>query len=241
MKLPPSKAAFGVIEMLVVIGVVAALAVLLLPGFSGMRERGQNVDCVANLRQISVAVLLYANDHQGMYPPNRTNRLFWDDKNTAGVHWQPQLTPYLPGFTYLDKPVNPKRTYREAAPFWCPADLKRKEVHPWQSYGVNAQRGGGPADPAKFKPENLKIAAEPNPAQCLYLAEATRGDLSTSNVGPKTWPFGKNALGVIPDGDTEVKIDFRHGGKANVLFVDGHVQAFTPEQLHAQVPNKIVH
>lgn len=240
MRLHPSRAAFGVVEMLVVFAVVAVLAVLLLPALSGVRERGVNADCVSNLRQISVAVLLYANDHQGQYPPNRTNRLFWDDKYTAGVHWQDQLEPYLPGYTYKEKSVS-TRSYRDAAPFWCPADLKRKEVHPWQSYGVNRERGGGPDDPAAFKPENLRIAAEPNPAQCLYLAEATRGDLSTSNISAKAWPFGKNSLEVIPDGATQVRIDFRHSGRANVLFVDGHVTAFTPEQLHGLTPNRIAH
>lgn len=241
MKLTPSRTAFGLIEMLVVIALLGVLLALMLPTFSGVRERSRTADCVANLRQISVAVYLYAGDHQGMYPPNRTNRLFYDDKNTAGVHWQDQLASHLPSFTY--KNLSPtSRTFRDAAPFWCPADLKRKEVHPWQSYGVNVLRGGGGAsDSVELKPVNLRMAAEPNPSQCLYLADATRPDLSTSNIGTKTWPFGKNTLEVVPDGPTNVSIDFRHGGKANVLFVDGHVQAFTPAQLHKQQPDRIVH
>ncbi len=241
MKLAPSRAAFGLIEMLVVIALLAVLLALMMPTFSGVRERGRSADCMANLRQISVAVHLYASDHQGMYPPNRTNRLFFDDKNTAGVHWQDQLASYLPGFTYK-KMSTTTRSFRDASPFWCPADLKRKEIHPWQSYGVNVMRGGaGAADTAVLTPINLKVAAEPNPSQCLYLADATRPDLSTSNIGIKTWPFGKNTIEVVPGGSTNVSIDFRHGGKANVLFIDGHLQAFTPAELLGQHPDRIVH
>lgn len=70
MKPSPSRAAFGVVELLIV-AVGAVLALLLLPAISGMRERSQTAACAANLHQIGVAMLLYANEHQGQYAFHR--------------------------------------------------------------------------------------------------------------------------------------------------------------------------
>jgi len=217
--------AFGVLETLVVIALTAVLLALVVPLFSRFQEQSRSVACVANLRQISSAAQLYAQDYQGTYPPNRSNKAYWDEKHTAGVYHQDYLRPYLPTYTYRDSRDNKRRA--SAAPFWCPADLPRMQLNPQQSYGINQDRGGG-AD----KPVNRKRVLEPYPAQCLYFVDATSGKLSTCLITNKQWPLGANALESIPM--DEVRLDFRHGGKANVLFMDGHVEAFIPEALHGQ-------
>lgn len=51
-----------------VIAIVAGLAALLLPALSGAKSRGKRAVCLGNLRQIGVAVRIYADDHDGNIP-----------------------------------------------------------------------------------------------------------------------------------------------------------------------------
>jgi prepilin-type N-terminal cleavage/methylation domain-containing protein len=60
---------FTILELLVVIGIVAAVVTLLLPTMHRTRCCGSNrVKCSSNLRQIGQAILLYANENKGAYP-----------------------------------------------------------------------------------------------------------------------------------------------------------------------------
>src|SRR5947209_1600319 len=60
--------AFGLIELLVVIGILVLLGAFLLPSLCGPRATANRVKCASNLRQIGQALLLYANDNHGEYP-----------------------------------------------------------------------------------------------------------------------------------------------------------------------------
>ncbi|HKX61614.1 MAG TPA: type II secretion system protein, partial [Verrucomicrobiae bacterium] len=64
-----ARRAFTVIELLVVIAIIGVLAALLLPAVGRTKESGRRASCANNLRQLAVAVHLYANDHEGLLPP----------------------------------------------------------------------------------------------------------------------------------------------------------------------------
>jgi prepilin-type N-terminal cleavage/methylation domain-containing protein/prepilin-type processing-associated H-X9-DG protein len=61
-------AGFTLIELLVVITITGVLASLLLPSLSRARAAGLRAACVSNLRQVGVAVQMYAHDHEGLIP-----------------------------------------------------------------------------------------------------------------------------------------------------------------------------
>jgi prepilin-type N-terminal cleavage/methylation domain-containing protein len=54
---------FTLIELLVVIAVMAVLAAILFPVFAQAREKARQATCLANLRQIGAATLMYAQDY----------------------------------------------------------------------------------------------------------------------------------------------------------------------------------
>src|SRR5438093_6824746 len=59
---------FSLIELIVVIGIIAVLMALLMPGLNRARDSARAVRCAAQLRQIGQAIYSYATNHHGMTP-----------------------------------------------------------------------------------------------------------------------------------------------------------------------------
>ena len=82
---PLQTRGFTLLELLVVIGIIAFLAALILVAMSGARRSAASVQCLSNLRQIHSAFVHYANDHGGRLP----------DPIANGTSWEASLYPYL--------------------------------------------------------------------------------------------------------------------------------------------------
>jgi prepilin-type N-terminal cleavage/methylation domain-containing protein len=83
---PPSRHGFTFLELMIAIAIITVLASTILVVVAHSRSSARGVACLANLRNIHHAFLLYGTDNQGHFP----------DPEATGVSWEQSLKPYLP-------------------------------------------------------------------------------------------------------------------------------------------------
>ena len=83
---------FTLIELLVVIAIIAILAALLFPVFSTAKERGRQIRCLNNLRQLATGIIMYCSDHGGTLPNARIcmARPSWEGSSGVGSQVYPE-------------------------------------------------------------------------------------------------------------------------------------------------------
>jgi prepilin-type N-terminal cleavage/methylation domain-containing protein len=199
---------FTLIELLVVIAIIAVLAAILFPVFAKAREKARQAACQSNLRQIGMAVQMYAQDYDGTLPSSGSGSGGGD---VTGI-----LEPYT------------KQRFGQG--IWkCPSHAQFTPAAGWtSSYGYNWEYllAPGPDYPHSgfngFGNSGVTLAFLARPAETLCFM-----DHQTLPGNSKLWVY------LARPGDTTNtngfgRPDYRHTEHADVLFCDIHVKAVRP-------------
>ena len=90
---------FTLIELLVVIAIIAILAAILFPVFAQARESARRTSCLSNLKNISLASMMYSQDYDEKILYNYDTGLWADDKSTdKQFTWMARSTPYIKNY-----------------------------------------------------------------------------------------------------------------------------------------------
>jgi prepilin-type N-terminal cleavage/methylation domain-containing protein len=124
--------AFTLIELLVVIAIIAILSAMILPAISTAREKGRQTACLGNLRQVNLAIQLYADDAEDSLPVLPIPNPY---PNGVGAYYK-QLVKKYAG---LSGPVSSTEKV-----FICPSDRRiYKQVNDaYTSYTFNGYEVG---------------------------------------------------------------------------------------------------
>ena len=195
---------FTLIELLVVIAIIAILAAILFPVFARAREKARQTACLSNLKQIGVAVLMYAQDYDEVYPLDLTT----SDATQIPGTWPNRVMPY----------VKNEQIYK------CPSDGRTPGVdfagcRPiLESYAWNAYFGR--ETNCGYAATTLSLAQVAAPSQCAIIWDDS-ADWVAAGWGAAFDTIDSPDCAKSFDGNV---LQGRHNTGDNFMFADGHAK-----------------
>jgi prepilin-type N-terminal cleavage/methylation domain-containing protein/prepilin-type processing-associated H-X9-DG protein len=236
-----STRGFTLIELLVVIAIIAIIAAILFPVMAQAREQARSTGCQSNLRQLSMASMMYVQDydeefmeiyryHEGTYhewwpafdypKPNSTEYYGWFTAPNELAKTNPQITP---NWGYILIPYLKNNNV-----FGCdsasakdrPATLTDRATYVYSNWIADTGRALAPA---------IKLSAVPKPASTILFWDSGKANRYIQFMG---WAGINNSSpcepGIAAEGNDCPRCydDWlpRHQGGRNLSYCDGHIK-----------------
>lgn len=208
--------AFTLVELLVVISVVAVLMGFLMPALARARQQGKTVVCLSNLRQMAIASQVYISNNDGSYPIAYTSQYVsplsvsyaWDFTTTT--NWDTYEQKVIPGLLWAGDTIE---KIQQCPSFTGSANWLED---PYTGYNYNTSYIGH----GQF--ESISAPAR---------VEMIRSRANAPLFGDGQWAAGADKFMRAPwpnEGDLSFSgryagtQGYRHQGKTNVAYCDGH-------------------
>jgi prepilin-type processing-associated H-X9-DG protein/prepilin-type N-terminal cleavage/methylation domain-containing protein len=249
----PLRRALTLVEVLIVIAIIGVLVALLMPAVQAAREAARRATCQSNLRQIGIATQTYFDINHGWF---FLHHPFLADVNSqiaaadsfAEIYWEDKLTPFIGGETHQEAESLSKAGVIVDLIYRCPTDTSERTaflddtgqldgIANRTSYLMNSQLSHMTR---RYGYWNFKKL-------CVSVGTSKFIDFSERNADSFTVASGNDPR----QDDYDIWLgtgifgpwiaDERHGGTANYLYLDGHVDALTwSDCVSDQFPDHVV-
>jgi prepilin-type N-terminal cleavage/methylation domain-containing protein len=220
-KTPTHRAAFTLVELLVVIAVVALLAMIAYPALAKAKHNSDATQCMSNLRRLTAAWTIYVSDN--------VDRLISNAKPVDGfVDWSANLGN-TNATTLIDPALSPLARYvKDATLYKCPADTYQSPANPGPRVrSVSMSAALGSTTPSfvfnqisgrtYFSARKMSDLTTPRPSSIFVML-----DEHPDSINDSTFFVG---VGLLP-----ANAQFRdlpgslHNGGGAFSFADGHFE-----------------
>ncbi len=212
---------FTLIELLVVIAIIAILMAILMPTLHRAREQGQRAACLSNVKQLTMAWIMYADENdnkivngstggpgQNNVPSNENGWVHWvgysdqttDDMQIQAI-WDGALYPY----------IKTEKLYK------CPSGLRGE----MRTYSITDAMNGWPTAPALIVKNRMRID---RPGERLVFVDegwATLASWSIPYDKESWWGSTPGVSGILNNRNNDCP-PVRHGNGTDFSLADGH-------------------
>jgi prepilin-type N-terminal cleavage/methylation domain-containing protein/prepilin-type processing-associated H-X9-DG protein len=233
------NSAFTLIELLVVIAIIAILAAMLLPALARSKREAVRINCVTNLKQLTLAAHLYAGDNRDYLPPNIPDSdLGWvggdvqpatpaSDVTNYMILQKSVLYPYIPNMMSFQCPGDQFAVTGidiKPAPIRCrtysASGMMGDNSTTFQDDRLSSSAASSVHDGLE---ENLKLASVANPgpgAASYFWDEQDAANPAQTSIDDGY--FAIDYASIEPSGDWRNIPASRHGNFGQMSFADGH-------------------
>ncbi len=213
---PPTanpRMALSLMELLLCLGIIAALLALAFPALSYTTRQREAYECVSRLRAVGASLAAYSTDSNGYLPARYLGNDRPQGAEVPPVHlrtWISRLVNlgyasrpdifFCPSFTPGNNPQLLEVAYRK---IMAGGTLPAYGLRIWVPPGLDFK---------EWREEERRASTIATPSDFFLVADSYWSEL------------GSQGYGITPGAVTQA-VHLRHFGKANALFADGHVEA----------------
>ena len=246
-----NRSGFTLIELLVVIAIIAILAAILFPVFAQARSKARQAVSVANLKQLAMGSLMYAQDYDEQFVPLHMGYSDAECGSYQGTprdwkrFWPEIIQPYVKNYGVTIAPDYPT----DGGPFW-PNNPENTRVggsyamndllSTWDGDVVQATKIDAPADKVQFAESLVYTDDKSDPADSPGTWAGGHGDAGyNAFLANPDDPKGMRKISngamfknerladvqIVNGGEPATMPAAMHNGMCVVSYFDGHVKA----------------
>lgn len=231
-KMKSFRRAFTLVELLVTLAVIAILIALLLPALGGARRASQRIECINNLKQWSLGMRGFLDDHQEFFPRENAvdeiNSWYLATVTTNNDIWYNALPVQMgtrPLADYASLAADQGDFYIRNSGFHCPVArfTSLAETYPNFSYAMNSK---------------LMV---PNTGKVMYQAimDPVRTPFFLDSGVPGERPIaGQKDYNGQPHAYAS-RFSARHEGSGNLAMADAHVETLPARKVVDSTPGSL--
>jgi prepilin-type N-terminal cleavage/methylation domain-containing protein len=217
---------FTLLELLVVIAIIAILAALLFPTLNRAKQKAKGINCLSNVKQLTIAWTVYAGDHNDLLVTNTPEI----NTNSWAAGWLDWSNPAATGNTNILNIMSPQGLLwpysKSLAIYLCPSDPSSIDINGTnyrrvRSISMNHRMNGGEYSSAPLSmytnPNRLSEIHNPGPSMTFVFVDERADSINDGFFVVDMVDRGPDAqFGNIPAN--------YHNGCSAISFADAHVE-----------------